>query len=42
VHVKVPARPMARFRGQLEPLPQYPDPLSPADVAALVYSYQVK
>ena len=31
LHVKVPARPMARFRGQLEPLPQYPDPLAPAD-----------
>ena len=31
LHVKVPARPMARFRGQLEPLPQYPDPLTPAD-----------
>ncbi len=31
LHVKVPARPMARFRGQLEPLEQYPDPLTPAD-----------
>jgi len=31
LHVKVPARPMARFRGQLEPLPQYADPLTPAD-----------
>jgi len=31
LHVKVPARPVARFRGQLEPLPQYPDPLTPAD-----------
>jgi len=31
LHVKVPARPMARFRGQLEPLPQYADPLAPAD-----------
>jgi twitching motility protein PilT len=31
LHVKVPARPMARFRGQLEALPQYPDPLAPVD-----------
>jgi twitching motility protein PilT len=31
LHVKVPARPMARFRGQLEPLEQYPDQLSPAE-----------
>jgi twitching motility protein PilT len=31
LHVKVPARPMARFRGQLEPLPMYPEPLTPAD-----------
>src|SRR5438270_957234 len=31
LHVKVPARPMARFRGQLEPLPQYSDSLTPAD-----------
>jgi twitching motility protein PilT len=31
LHVKVPARPMARFRGQLEPLEQYPDSLTPAD-----------
>jgi twitching motility protein PilT len=31
LHVKVPARPMARFRGVLEPLPQYPDSLTPAD-----------
>ena len=31
LHVKVPARPMARFRGQLEPLPQYSEPLAPAD-----------
>ncbi|MFZ0380670.1 MAG: PilT/PilU family type 4a pilus ATPase, partial [Solirubrobacteraceae bacterium] len=31
LHVKVPARPMARFRGQLEPLEQYPDQLTPAD-----------
>ena len=31
LHVKVPARPMARFRGQLEPLPHYSDPLAPAD-----------
>jgi twitching motility protein PilT len=31
LHVKVPARPMARFRGQLEPLPQYGDSLTPAD-----------
>jgi twitching motility protein PilT len=31
LHVKVPARPMARFRGQLEPLPQYTASLTPAD-----------
>jgi twitching motility protein PilT len=31
LHVKVPARPMARFRGQLEPLPQYSEPLAPAE-----------
>jgi twitching motility protein PilT len=31
LHVKVPARPMARFRGQLEPLPQYAESLTPAD-----------
>jgi twitching motility protein PilT len=31
LHVKVPARPMARFRGHLEPLPQYNDSLTPAD-----------
>src|SRR6185437_8894477 len=31
LHVKVPARPMARFRGHLEPLPQYTDSLTPAD-----------
>ena len=31
LHVKVPARPMARFRGQLEPLEQYTEPLTPAD-----------
>jgi twitching motility protein PilT len=31
LHVKVPARPMARFRGQLEPLEQYPDQLTPAE-----------
>jgi len=31
LHVKVPARPMARFRGQLEPLEQYPDALTPAE-----------
>ncbi|HET6869220.1 MAG TPA: type IV pilus twitching motility protein PilT [Solirubrobacteraceae bacterium] len=31
LHVKVPARPMARFRGHLEPLPQYSASLSPAD-----------
>ena len=30
LHVKVPARPMARFRGQLEPL-EYSEPLAPAD-----------
>ena len=31
LHVKVPARPMARFRGHLEPLPQYPEALTPAE-----------
>jgi twitching motility protein PilT len=31
LHVKVPARPMARFRGHLEPLPQYEEPLTPAE-----------
>src|ERR1700744_5759305 len=31
LHVKVPARPMARFRGQLEPLEQYHTQLAPAD-----------
>ena len=31
LHVKVPARPMARFRGQLEPLELYTEPLTPAD-----------
>jgi twitching motility protein PilT len=31
LHLKVPARPMARFRGQLEPLEEYHDPLTPAD-----------
>ncbi len=36
LHVKVPARPMARFRGQLEPLPQYPDPLAPADTEGVL------
>jgi twitching motility protein PilT len=31
LHIKVPARPMARFRGHLEPLPQYPDALTPVE-----------
>jgi twitching motility protein PilT len=31
LHVKVPARPVARFNGQLEPLEHYPDPLTPAE-----------
>jgi twitching motility protein PilT len=31
LHLKVPARPMARFRGQLEPLPQYDEALTPAE-----------
>src|SRR3984885_10810893 len=31
LHVKVPARPMARFRGQLEPLEQYKDPMTPSE-----------
>jgi twitching motility protein PilT len=36
LHVKVPARPMARFRGQLEPLEQYPDTLTPADTERVI------
>src|SRR3984885_4156338 len=36
LHVKVPARPMARFRGQLEPLEQYPDPLTPGDTEGVL------
>ncbi len=31
LHLKVPARPMARFHGQLEPLPQYHDSLTPPE-----------
>ena len=31
LHVKVPARPMARFRGHLEPQPQYQEALTPAE-----------
>jgi len=31
LHLKVPARPLARFNGQLEPLGEYPEPLKPAD-----------
>jgi twitching motility protein PilT len=31
LHLKVPARPLARFNGQLEPLEQYPDPLAQRD-----------
>jgi twitching motility protein PilT len=31
LHLKVPARPMARFRGSLEPLENYLEPLAPAD-----------
>ena len=31
LHLKVPARPMARFRGSLEPLEHYLEPLAPAD-----------
>jgi twitching motility protein PilT len=31
LHLKVPARPMARFRGHLEPLEMYPEPLAPAE-----------
>jgi twitching motility protein PilT len=31
LHLKVPARPMARFRGSLEPLEHYLEPLTPAD-----------
>ncbi len=31
LHLKVPARPMAGFRGQHEPLERYLEPLAPAD-----------
>jgi twitching motility protein PilT len=31
LHLKVPARPMARFQGQLEALPQYQESLTPAE-----------
>jgi twitching motility protein PilT len=31
LHLKVPARPMARFQGQLETLPQYQESLTPAE-----------
>jgi Tfp pilus assembly pilus retraction ATPase PilT len=31
LHLKVPARPMARFQGQLEPLPHYQESLTPAE-----------
>src|SRR5947209_14704573 len=36
LHVKVPARPTARFRGQLEPLPDYTEPLTPAETERVV------
>ncbi len=36
LHLKVPARPMARFRGHLEPLEHYPDSLSPADTEGVL------
>ncbi len=36
LHIKVPARPMARFRGQLEPLPQYTEPLGPGETERVV------
>jgi twitching motility protein PilT len=36
LHLKVPARPMARFRGQLEPLERYQEPLTPADTERVV------
>ena len=36
LHVKVPARPTARFRGQLEPLPQYTEPLTPPETERVV------
>jgi twitching motility protein PilT len=31
LHLKVPARPMARFQGHLQPLEQYPEPLTPQE-----------
>jgi twitching motility protein PilT len=36
LHLKVPARPLARFNGSLEPLEQYPDPLKPADTDRVI------
>jgi twitching motility protein PilT len=36
LHLKVPARPLARFNGSLEPLEQYPEPLKPADTDLVV------
>jgi twitching motility protein PilT len=36
LHLKVPARPLARFNGSLEPLEQYPEPLKPADTDRVV------
>src|ERR1700727_1735453 len=36
LHVRVRPRPMARFRGQLEPLEQYTDPLTPADTEGVL------
>jgi twitching motility protein PilT len=36
LHLKVPARPMARFRGQLEPLELYQETLTPADTERML------
>jgi twitching motility protein PilT len=36
LHLKVPARPLARFNGSLEPLEQYPDTLKPPDTDRVI------
>jgi twitching motility protein PilT len=36
LHLKVPARPLARFNGQLEPLEEFPEPLKPADTSRVL------
>jgi twitching motility protein PilT len=36
LHLKVPARPLARCNGRLQPLEQYPDGLRPADTERIV------